>query len=113
MAEVTSVLAAVEVALASAGLLLVGVLIGVFRVTSIVGTSARARTTSIDGRAGHRVVLHAAPDAEVERGVVPLVTAWELDGILRVSIATTGDLDLGASGFCQYSHEQGLERDQG
>lgn len=103
LAEVPSMPAAVKSAAAGVGFFLLSVTTGVVR-TALVGSRARAGggTTGPDGRARHRIVLHATPDAEVERRVVLLVATGELDRSVRRSIATASDLDLGASKSSQY-----------
>lgn len=76
-----------------------------------VGSGARARsragTIRPDRRAGHRVVLHTTPDAEIERRVILLVATGELDSTGRRSIATASDLHLGTSGRCYYLIREG------
>jgi hypothetical protein len=64
---------------------------------------ARARATSVNGRTRHGVFLHAAPDAEVERRVILLVAAGELDHrSVQGSGTAACDLYLGAAGDDQY-----------
>jgi hypothetical protein len=63
-----------------------------------VGVTSTSAATGPDDWTGHWIVLHSAPNAEVERWVILLVTTWELDRRTGSAVAAAGDLDLGAAG---------------
>jgi hypothetical protein len=63
-----------------------------------LGTAAVA--ASPDSWAGHGVLLVSTPDAEIERLVVLLVRAGELDGGTGGAATAAGNLDLSASVEC-------------
>jgi hypothetical protein len=75
-----------------------GRLIGIGDVDSL-GVRGGARATGPDSRTRHRIILVAAPDAEVEGGVVFLVSAGKLDSRTGGAFAAADDLDLGTAGL--------------